>query len=215
MEKFKSKILQKRVLSEYTFVLRLERHNLLFRAGQYIIVELGNESREYSLYSGEKDPYLEILVRRVENGNISRKLDQLSEGDILDVEGPYGFFVINDEEAKEKKLLFMATGTGIAPFRSFVRSFNPLDYQLLHGTRYLTEAYEHKSYHPQKLIFCTSRENGSHFQGRITDYFKTHMKPDANTIYYLCGNSEMIEEMSAHLEDRDIDPFDIRSEEFF
>ncbi|MCF8301991.1 MAG: hypothetical protein K9I94_01850 [Bacteroidales bacterium] len=215
MRSYNSKVLNKRFLTDNTFVLRLERHDMAFHAGQYIVVGLGNDSREYSIYSGEEDPYLEILVRRVEKGNISEKLSRLKEGDIAHVEGPYGFFVMNIEKLQEKKLIFMATGTGIAPFRSFVKSKPNLNYQLLHGTRYTSEAYDHDAFDPERLIFCTTRENGSQYQGRITDYFKTHMQPDENAIYYLCGNSQMIEEMAAYLEDYDIDPFYIRTEEFF
>ena len=61
------KIRQIRFLAESTFVLRLDRGNIQFRAGQHIIVGLKGElnQREYSVYSGEKDDYLEILVREV------------------------------------------------------------------------------------------------------------------------------------------------------
>lgn len=215
MTQFDSKILQKRFLSRNAFVLRLERHNLQFRAGQYVVIGMNGDSREYSIYSGEEDSFIEVLIRRIENGNISQKLSQLEVGEIVKIEGPYGFFVINPEDISEKKLVFMATGTGIAPFRSFVRSLNGLDYLLLHGTRYKSEPYEHESYERDRLVFCTSRESGSDSKGRITEYFHKNMKTDTNTIYYLCGNSEMIEEMAGYLEDHDIDPFYIRSEEFF
>jgi len=215
MMQFESKILQKRFLSRDTFVLRLERHHMKFRAGQYVVIDLNGDSREYSLYSGEEDPFIEVLIRRIENGNISQKLSQLEVGEMVKIEGPYGFFVINPEDISEKKLVFLATGTGIAPFRSYVRSLNGLDYFLLHGTRNISEAYEHESYERDRLIFCTSRENGSDYKGRVTEYFRKYMKTDNHTIYYLCGNSEMIEEMAGYLEEHDIDPFFIRSEEFF
>ena len=66
------KIMQMRFLTERTFVLRLDRRNMQFKAGQHIIVGLQGElnQREYSVYSGEKDDYLEILVREVLDGNV-------------------------------------------------------------------------------------------------------------------------------------------------
>lgn len=215
MEAFASKVLHKRWLSENTFVLRLERHGMGFRTGQYIVVGIGSDSREYSIYSGEQDAYLEILVRRVDNGTISRKLSLLEEGSSVSVEGPYGFFVPNPEEVQEKNVVLVATGTGIAPFRSFVRSLPGFNYHILHGTRYSSEAYEHNAYDSGRLTFCTTREKGTDFHGRVTDYFRMYMKPDQQSIYYLCGNSAMIEEMADYLEEHDIDPFDIRSEAFF
>ena len=76
------KIIQIRFLTERTFVLRFDRGNLQFKAGQHIIVGLKGElnQREYSVYSGEKDDYLEILVREVLDGNVSLQLKHCKPG---------------------------------------------------------------------------------------------------------------------------------------
>ena len=87
-------IRQIRFLTESTFVLRLDRGNMHFKAGQHIIVGLKGElnQREYSIYSGEKDEYLEILVREVLDGSVSLQLKQCKEGHLLQVNGPFGSF---------------------------------------------------------------------------------------------------------------------------
>lgn len=81
------KIRQIRVLSEGTFVLRFDRGNMQFKAGQHIIVGLKGElnQREYSVYSGENDDYLEILVREVPEGIVSLQLKQCIPGQLLQV----------------------------------------------------------------------------------------------------------------------------------
>ena len=88
------KIRKMRNLTESTFVLRLDRWNMQFKAGQHIIVGLKGElnQREYSVYSGENDDYLEILVREVLNGNVSLQLKQCNPGQLLQVNGPFGSF---------------------------------------------------------------------------------------------------------------------------
>ena len=65
-----SKVLSVRTLTDSTAVIRFERHGLEFEPGQYIRVgvEGDPEIRDYSVYSGAQADYLEVLVRRVEDG---------------------------------------------------------------------------------------------------------------------------------------------------
>ena len=114
--------------------------------------------REYSIYSGEKDDYLEILVREVLTGNVSLQLKQCKPGQLLQVNGPFGSFGLETFDMFKRKLLFIATGTGISPFHSFVRSYPGIDYILIHGVRYKNEAYERNDYDPGRYILCTSKE---------------------------------------------------------
>ena len=87
-----------RSLTEETFVLRFDRGNIQFKAGQHIVVGLKGESdlREYSVYSGEKDDYLEILVREVVDGTVSIQLKHCKPGQLLQVNGPFGSFGIEN-----------------------------------------------------------------------------------------------------------------------
>ena len=119
-------IRQIRFLTESTFVLRFDRGNVQFKAGQHIIVGLQGElnQREYSVYSGEKDDYLEILVREVLQGIVSLKLKLCKPGQLLQVNGPFGSFGLETFDMLSRKLVFIASGTGIAPFHSFVRGLS-------------------------------------------------------------------------------------------
>jgi len=65
-----------------------------FQTGQFILLNLNGlvDHREYSVYSGENDDCLEVLVREVEGGKVSGKLKQLKVGMEIGVDGPFGFF---------------------------------------------------------------------------------------------------------------------------
>lgn len=210
------KIRQVRFLTDETFIITLDRGDLQFKPGQRIIVGLKGESdlREYSVYSGEKDEYLEILVREVLRGNVSPRLKHCKPGDLLQVNGPFGSFGIESFDRFSHKLIFIATGTGISPFHSFVRSYPGIDYTIIHGVRYKAEAYESTQYDKDRYILCTSRETNGGRKGRVTkllaDY---HITPDM--LFYLCGNNSMIYEVYHILRNKGVQDEKIFMEVYF
>lgn len=213
----KHKLHAVRNLTESTYVLELERKGMEFEAGQHIL--LGDSDsihkREYSIYSGTNDEHLEVLIKEVEEGAVSKQLKKLASGSVLEVEGPLGFFSIDPKMIREKrKFLFVASGTGIAPFHSMVKSIPGLDYTLLHGVRYAEEAYEKDAYGDGKYILCTSRDDKGDFNGRLTDYIKQH-DFDKDTICYFCGNFNMIREAMNLLEKKGIPPAQLHAEVYF
>jgi ferredoxin--NADP+ reductase/benzoate/toluate 1,2-dioxygenase reductase subunit len=210
------KIVQKRFLTESTFVLRLDRGNIQFRAGQHIIVGLKGElnQREYSVYSGEKDDYLEILVREVLDGNVSLQLKHCKPGESLQVNGPFGSFGLEKFDMFSRKLIFIASGTGIAPFHSFVKSYPGINYNILHGVRYNSEAYERDEYDPRRYFLCTSKKSNEGYKGRVTRFLAGYAV-DSNMLFYLCGNNNMIYEVYHILRDKGIPDEKIFSEVYF
>ncbi|MCX7848320.1 MAG: hypothetical protein N2595_09870 [bacterium] len=112
---------------------------------------------------------------------------------MVDFDGPYGRFVIEDPTDRGRKYLFVATGVGIAPYHSFVRSYPGLDYVLVHGVRYCEERYDREAYEGGRYIACVSREDGGDYRGRVTEYLREH-RVDPGTICYLCGSNAMIAE---------------------
>lgn len=209
-------IRQIRFLTDKTFVLRLDRGNIRFSAGQHIIVGLKGElnQREYSIYSGEKDEYLEILVREVFEGQVSVQLKQCKPGQILQVNGPFGSFGQEPFDMYSRKLVFIASGTGIAPFHSIIRSYPAIDYSLIHGVRYINEAYESKEYDPHRYFLCTSKESSGGRKGRITRFLPGY-HVDREMLFYLCGNNSMIYEVYHILRDKGIPDENIFSEVYF
>ena len=211
-----STVLEVRSLTESTYVLRFERMGLEFKPGQYIVVGTpgSRERREYSIYSSAISPFLEVLVKEVDNGEVSRKLKRLKPGDQLEVEGPFGYFVLDGHKVQNNEFLFIASGTGISPFHSMITSYPQLNYRLLHGVRHVNEAYEKAEYEKNRHILCTSRDEQGDFHGRVTEYLKKHPVSPL-TLCFLCGNSEMVDDAYKILERQGVPPAHLHAEIYF
>ncbi len=204
-----------RQITPETYVMRFDRNGMNFRAGQHITLGIpgNNQVREYSIYSTEGDSSLEVLIKEVNTGLVSRQLRRLIPGELLEVDGPYGYFTI-DEQKLNRKFLFIGTGTGIAPFHSITGSYPGLNYTLLHGVRYVSEGYEKHGYPKNRHVLCTSRDQLGDYNGRVTDYLK-QMVLDSDTLVYLCGNCDMIYDVYDLLTSRGLPSGNIKTEVYF
>jgi ferredoxin--NADP+ reductase/benzoate/toluate 1,2-dioxygenase reductase subunit len=182
-----------RHLTDSTYVLRFSRNEMQFFPGQHLLLGLPGsaELREYSIYSGSHDDFLEVLIIEVNEGMVSRQLKTIKPGDPLEVKGPYGFFLTRAVDLNPGSLLFISSGTGIAPFHCYVRSYPDSDYLLIHGVRKMEDAYDADHYMKSRLTVCTSRDNRGNFEGRLTDYL-LDAELDPERRIFLCGNSNMI-----------------------
>jgi ferredoxin/flavodoxin---NADP+ reductase len=212
-----TKVLNIRNLTDSTYVLRLEKNNFQFKAGQYLVLDIPGKfkAREYSIYNSESTPFLDLLIKEVNGGEVSIELKHLKIGTLVEIAGPYGFFVLRDTPKPEAiQYTFIATGTGISPFHSIILSNPNLDYQIIHGVKTSDEAYDRSDYLTDRYTLCTTRDNGGDFHGRVTQYLRQReIAKDA--IYYICGNSEMVNDVTEILEQNGITSKNIRTEIFF
>lgn len=208
-------LIERRALTKTTYILRLERNNLDFTPGQYISIGKAKtiDKRDYSIYSPDNEDYLEVLIKEVSDGMVSKELRKLEPGAEIEVEGPFGYFQINPQD-KNKKFVFIASGTGISPFHSMIHSNPEIDYTLLHGIRRREEAYEQDEYQKGRYIACTSRDGSGDFYGRVTDYLNLN-KANPEALYFLCGNSEMINDAFDILEEQGVPSDNIHAEVYF
>lgn len=206
---------QIRQLTPDTYVMRFDRNDMPFRAGQHITLGIpgDNQVREYSVYSTGQDTSFEVLIKEVETGSVSRQLRKLIPGELLEVDGPFGYFTL-DESKLDREYLFIGTGTGISPFHSIVGSYPNLNYTLLHGVRYGADAYEKEFYARDRYVLCTSRDEEGDFKGRVTDYLSQH-EPNSDTLVYLCGNCDMIYDVYDLLTSRGFPSSNIKTEVYF
>lgn len=210
------KVLDVKFLTEDAYLIRCERGGLQFKAGQ--CVNLGfpgaGVNREYSSYSGENDPHLDFLIKEVKGGIVSVQLKSLKPGDNIEIHGCYGDFRIQNPDLNGRPYLFIGTGTGIAPFHSFVRSYPGLNYRIVHGIRFARERYDCRDYAADRYVSCVSREDGGDLRGRVTDYLRKN--PVAkDSLCYLCGNRAMISEVYGLLRAQGVPSSSIFSEAFF
>lgn len=213
-------VLDVRFLTESAFVLRFERAGLEFVPGQHVSVGPHSDldMREYSIYSGNNDDALEILVKEIPGGAVSPKLKKLRAGERIKVEGPFGFFVLQEHE-KNLPLYCVATGTGIAPFHCFAASHADARFTVLHGIRSEAEQYERGAFAAHTYIACISGSgqtttNENAYSGRVTSYLRERgVNPDG--VYFLCGNCDMIYETYDILHAAGVSSERIKAEVYF
>ena len=208
------KVISLRAVSKTAFVLRFTRENKEFVPGLHISVGLpGSESRPYSIYSGAESDYLEILVKEVKNGVVTPLLSNLLPGDKVKVGEPRGYFCLPDDY-KGEKVCLIATGTGIAPYHSFIKSIPKINFHLYHGVRDLNETYDLDCYSRSSVTVCTSRSNDGDIVGRVTEAIKC-LNVEDYSLFYVCGSYEMVDDVYEILETKGVYREQIKTEGYF
>ena len=100
--------------------------SLRFRSGEFVMIGLMDDRgkpllRAYSIASPSWDEELEFYSIKVPDGPLTSRLQHIQPGDeIILRPKPVGTLVV-DALLPGKRLWFLATGTGIAPFASLMR----------------------------------------------------------------------------------------------
>jgi NAD(P)H-flavin reductase len=198
--------------------------DITFKAGQFVSFEVLSPrlnkpvTRPYSIASppSQRD-VVTLLLNLVPGGPGSTYLFSLKEGDATRFKGPAGAFYLKDEGARD--LLLVATGTGIAPFRSMIyhlleqdasqrvtlywglRSQRDLYYQ----DELLTLAVRHARF---RFVTTLSRpEQGwTGETGRVTRLVDEQVTSVSNLAVYLCGNSGMLNDVTALISKKGLCP---------
>jgi len=176
-----------------------------FEPGMFVMVEYLNNStgekvsRAFSIASSPSAPYLEFFISMV-HGRFTSHLDTAKIGDIYYVSGPYGQFRF--VPGSGKKVLFIAGGTGLAPFMSMLRHAVDIgaddDIVLIYSVRYPTEIIrkdeltELEKKLKLKVIVTVSRpQEGDGWigeKGHINaDMIKKYVQDFNDRIMYICG----------------------------
>ena len=120
------KVIENRHWTPHLFSLRVEAPRLAFEAGQFVRIglDIGAErvARPFSFVNAPEDSVQEYYGIVVPEGLLSPRLAELRAGDTLWVaDNPSGFLVLSEVPDAEV-LWLVATGTGLAPFLSILRS---------------------------------------------------------------------------------------------
>ena len=175
---------------------------IAFQAGQFVIVNIPKDGtvvkRAYSIASTPQEPNaIDLCIQHIEGGIASTYFWQLKEGAAISVNGPHGKFLL--KEPLDYEPVFMATGTGVAPFRSMIRHLFHLNCKqtiwLLFGCRYehaLLYESEFRSLanlrHNFRYIPTVSRpKDWKGESGHIQQTFQKHITDYANKEIYICG----------------------------
>ncbi|MFT7674039.1 MAG: ferredoxin--NADP+ reductase, partial [Gammaproteobacteria bacterium] len=198
-----------------------------FESGQFVRIGLEQDgeviARPYSLVNTADDNYLEVYFNIVEEGPLSPLLFELKAGDHIYVgPRPSGFLTISEVPATEHIWLF-ATGTGIGPFVSILKSTavwekyskvvlcysvrSPDELAYIDEIKTLTES------HADQLIFIptvTRAEYSGALSARFPQTLQdgtmetlagVEINPNHSQVM-MCGSTDMIRDVSDFLKSR-------------
>ncbi|WP_372808171.1 ferredoxin--NADP reductase [Pontiella sp.] len=208
-------VLDVRFVNDDLFELVLDRNGLEFAPGDCAAIYTTDEkSRPYSIASGSSEDDLRFVIRRMAGGEVSPWLAARKPGDSIRITPPFGWFRPG-QGIGEAPFVFIATGTGIAPFLSYINTFDRPPEACLYGVRREADAIGL----PQLAESCpttlaVSREHTEHLHGRVTALLD-RLPLDERTHYYGCGLESMVNEVSGWLLERGIAPRRIHREVFF
>jgi len=170
--------------------------------------------RSYSIASPpEEKRFLEFCIKLVLGGEFTPTLWNMRVGDKIEMRGPVGKFVC--EEPVKHDLVFIASGTGIAPFWSMIYHLLKSGVQrrivLVFGVRYEEDvvyeenfkmlAKEHPNFTP---VFTLSRpRNPATWWGKtgyVQNFLAENIEHPKDTKAFICGLTPMIEAAQAQLE---------------
>lgn len=183
-----------------------------YTPGQFCIIhfpKLGGSMphRSYSIADIE-DNVVEFCISKKEGGQATDLLWKMKVGDELEVSEAKGHFTLREPFAP--KIIFIATGTGVAPFRAMIKEMiaqkTKSEIHLVFGNRFLTDILYHQHwldleqeitnfhYHP-----ILSREPLNNRKGYVHELYPTLFKPGEKVQFYICGWNEMIKETRKNL----------------
>jgi ferredoxin-NADP reductase len=211
---FNAQLLRSVPLSEFTRHIELEVEGVShfgFVPGQWLSVKAntpdGEEmTRAYSIASPPSaNGHLALCLNRVDDGFMSNYLCGLDEGAHITFQGPFGDFVLRPPLSDTA---FIATGTGIAPFRSMLHwllaerdRHQGRQFWLLFGARrdqdiYYREEFERLAADHVNFHFLPTLSRGEAGWKGLRGYVQEHLAEIVGTRTgahaYICGLDKMV-----------------------
>jgi NAD(P)H-flavin reductase len=186
---------------------------LYFIPGQFVsfteAIQGKQITRPYSIASPPDSNRFEICLNRVEDGLFSPYLFDLQPGASVEMSAPLGYFVLRDPG---RDCIFVATGTGVAPFRSMLHAWlgqhDRKQFTLIFGVRYerglmyRNEFEDLARTHPNLRFWPTLSRPEPGWTGR-TGHVQPHVleaigdRRDLDV--YICGLKLMVDDVRAML----------------
>ncbi|WP_092963342.1 benzoate 1,2-dioxygenase electron transfer component BenC [Falsiroseomonas stagni] len=214
-------------LSETSIAFTLDAPaGLTFLPGQYVNLRVPgtDERRSYSFSSAPGAPTLSFLVRDIPRGRMSTWLREGAEpGMPMEFTGPAGSFYLRDVK---RPLLFLAGGTGLAPFLSMLGKLaetgavQPV--HLVYGVTNeadLVGVAELEAFAARIPAFtfstCVAAEDSAHpRKGYVTAHVQPVHLHGGEVDVYLCGPPPMVDAVRAWLAAQGVTPANFYYEKF-
>lgn len=174
-----------------------------FLPGQYIdVIASGGIRRSYSIASRNKGTStIELHIRQVIQGRMSNYwFETAKPNDLLRLNGPLGTFFLRQIAGRD--LVFLATGTGIAPVKAMLEALadspeQPRSVTVFWGGRTADDMYLDFAQVPgaYKFVPVLSRAdaNWDGARGYVQDAYLTQAGNLADALVYACGSETMIQ----------------------
>lgn len=196
-----------------------------FLPGQYVNIGVpgSGDHRSYSFSTAPGDRSLGFLIKKIPGGLMSTWLARARPGDRLDLTGPMGSFYLRDGDGP---LLFLAGGTGLAPFLSMLevlaRAGSRRHIHLIYGvTRDLDlvlvdEVAAYAGRLPNFTFATVVADPASDHprKGWVTQHMPQDMLAAGEVDVYLCGPPPMVDAVRHYLDDNGIRPASFHYEKF-
>jgi CDP-4-dehydro-6-deoxyglucose reductase len=173
-----------------------------FIPGQYLdLISPSGIKRSYSIANNITNNIIELHIKKIINGDFSNYLFKDAKlDDLLRLNGPHGTFFLREEA--DKDIIFLATGTGIAPIKSILESMEVLleddsrSISVIWGARKKSDLY--LDYFDKNLnidyipVLSRASSDWTGDIGYVQDIAIEKKYDLTNTIVYACGSNEMI-----------------------
>jgi len=185
-------------------------------------------SRTFSIASSPSDAPRILVATRLTGSAFKRTLLESAAGFEIDIDGPFGSFVLHKNVAKPAA--FFAGGIGITPFRSIVKDATerrlPHRMTLFYSNRtaestaFLADFESWQAANPNfRLVASIDKppDDGlwRHHTGLMNAAFiEPYLSGSANAVCYVAGPPGFVKAVRAALDELRVDPDNIRTEEF-
>lgn len=196
-----------------------------FLPGQYVNIDVpgSGQHRSYSFSSAPGASKIGFVIKKTLGGVMSTWLEEAQAGIKLDLTGPLGSFYLRKVE---RPLLFLAGGTGLAPFLSMLEvlaSENSAEkIHLIYGvTRdldlVLVEEIEAYTKRLTNFSYSTvvAEEASTHpRKGWVTQHMPADALNGGDVDVYLCGPPPMVDAVRKYFDDNGVKPNSFHYEKF-
>lgn len=197
----------------------------VFLPGQYVNIAVpgGQQTRSYSFSSRPGDTRASFLIKQVPGGLMSTWLTGASTGEQVSMTGPLGSFYLR---TVTRPLLFLAGGTGLAPFLAMLEVLaekgETQQICLIYGvTRdqdlVMVDALTGFSERLPNFSFvtCVADPATAHpRQGYVTQHMASGALNDGDVDVYLCGPPPMVDAVRKYFTDQGVTPASFHYEKF-
>lgn len=197
----------------------------VFLPGQYVNIGVpgSGQHRSYSFSSPPGEAKVSFLIKKIPGGVMSHWLETARPGDKLDLQGPLGSFYLRDVQ---RPLLFLAGGTGLAPFLSMLevlaRGNSQQKVHLIYGvTRDLDlvqveaiDAYMAKLPNFSYATVVADAASNHPRKGWVTQHIPADALNDGDVDVYLCGPPPMVDAVRTYFDDAGVKPNSFHYEKF-